>query len=162
MRPGDGGDLASAQHVLRQPLRARRVRQPAVEQPLDDRLAAAHHVADDDDVGLEVELFRSIALDQRDALRLELRAHRRVDAGIRAGDAVARRAGQRGDAAHERAADAEDVQVHQAPAPKTLREIAIVATVQVTAIAKPVTSPVSSAERRMWPTISRYQITNSV
>ena len=42
--------------------------------------------------------------------------------------------------------------------PNRNREIATVATSQVTAIAKPVTSPVSSALRRMWPTIRRYQI----
>ena len=114
MRARDGRDLAPAQHVLGQPLRARDVRQAAVQQALDDGLAAAHDVADDDHVGVQVELRGVVALDQRDALRLELRAHRRVDVGVRTGDAVARGARERRDAAHERAADAEDVQVHQA------------------------------------------------
>ena len=77
-------------------------------------------------------------------------------------DAVPGGACKSGDAAHERAADAEDVNVHQAAVPKTVCETAIVAMAQVTAIAKPVTRPVSSAERRMCPMITRYQMTNSV
>ena len=47
-----------------------------------------------------------------DAERLELRAHGWIDVPVRPGDAVARRLGDGGDAAHERAADAENVNVH--------------------------------------------------
>ena len=62
---------------------------------------------------------RLVALDHLDAERRELRAHRRIDVAVGARDAMARGAGQRGDAAHEGAADAEDVHVHgQEPGPR--------------------------------------------
>ena len=47
-----------------------------------------------------------------DAQRLELRAHGWIDILVRPGDAMARGLGDGGDAAHERAADAENVNVH--------------------------------------------------
>ena len=59
-----------------------------------------------------IELHGVEALDQADAQRLELRAHRRVDVGVAAGHAVPGLAGDGGNAAHEGAADAEDVDVH--------------------------------------------------
>ena len=74
-------------------------------------------VADDEHVGAArdaVELRGVVAFGQRDAERLELRAHRRVDVRVAAGDRVAGRARDRGEPAHERAADAEDVEVHGA------------------------------------------------
>ena len=46
---------------------------------------------------------------QRDAERFELRRHRRIDVRVGAFDVVAELARERRDAAHERAADAEDV-----------------------------------------------------
>ena len=161
MRARDGRDLAPAQHVLGEPLRARHVRHAAVQQPLDERLAARHDVADDDDVGLQVELRGIVAVDQLDALGRKLRAHRRVDVGVGAGHAMPRGARERREAAHEGSAYAEDVQVHQDGAPKKARDRACAANHQVTAIANPVTRPVSSAERRMWPTIRRYHTTTS-
>ena len=51
-------------------------------------------------------------LDELDAQRLELRAHGWIDVLVGPGDAMARGLGDGGDAAHERAADAEDVNVH--------------------------------------------------
>jgi hypothetical protein len=53
-----------------------------------------------------------VAFDQADPLLLELGAHRRIDIGVAAGDRVAGRAREQRDAAHEGAADAEDVDVH--------------------------------------------------
>ena len=47
-----------------------------------------------------------------DAERLELRAHGWIDVLVRTRDAMARGLGDGGDAAHERAADAENVNVH--------------------------------------------------
>src|SRR5690606_8619267 len=54
-----------------------------------------------------------VALGELDAEAFELRAHGRIDVRVGARDAMARRLRDRGDAAHEGAADAEDVYVHQ-------------------------------------------------
>src|SRR3546814_18010005 len=50
-----------------------------------------------------------------DVCSSDLRAHRRIDVGVAPGDAVARRAREEREAAHERAADAENVKVHGIP-----------------------------------------------
>ena len=100
------------QHVLAQPLRAGDVRQPAVEDRFHQRIAARDDVADHVDVGFELHLIGAVAFDELDPLRLELRAHRRIDVRVAAGDLVARRACETREAAHERAADAENVEVH--------------------------------------------------
>jgi hypothetical protein len=52
-----------------------------------------------------------IALDDVDAERRELRAHRRIDVAIRSGHAMAALARERGNATHEGSTDAENVQV---------------------------------------------------
>jgi hypothetical protein len=95
-----------------QPLGPRLERLAAREQGLDERTAAAHDVADDEDVGPQRELVGLVAFDHVDAERRELRAHRRIDVAVRTRHAVARGACDGGDAAHERAADAENVQMH--------------------------------------------------
>ena len=110
---GDREHPASFQHLARQPLRPRGIRQAELEQRFDHRLAARHHVADQHHVRGRRELRGVEAFGHRDAERLQLRAHGRVDIAIRAADAEARGAGQGGDAAHERAADAEDMNVHR-------------------------------------------------
>ena len=114
VRARDGEHPAVAQHGLGEPLRPGHVREPAIEDRFHQRIAARDDVADDEEVGAESELVETPAFDEADALRLELRAHRRIDVGIAAGDGVAGLAGDGGDAAHERAADAEDVDVHGA------------------------------------------------
>ena len=83
-----------------------------VQQRLDDGLAARQRVADDDafDAGVD---RRVVALDELDAELLELRAHRRVDVLIGARDVVPGLLRDGRDAAHEGAADAEDVDAHQ-------------------------------------------------
>ena len=62
--------------------------------------------------GARLELRGFEALRELDAQRLELRAHGWIDVLVRTGDAMARGLGDGGDAAHERAADAENVNVH--------------------------------------------------
>ena len=62
--------------------------------------------------GCQRQLLGAEAFDQLDAQRAQLVAHRRVDVGVAAGDAVAGLARQRRQPAHEGAADAEDVDVH--------------------------------------------------
>jgi hypothetical protein len=57
-------------------------------------------------------LFQIEAFNQFDAGLAQLVAHRRVNVGVAAGDSVAGSDGQLGDAAHEGAADAENMNVH--------------------------------------------------
>ena len=107
---------AVGQHVLVQPLRPRHVGVAGVEDRFHQRIAARHHVADHEHVGVTRharELRRVPAFGEADAEPFELRGHRRIDVGVAPRDDVARRPGDGGEAAHERAADTEDVQVHQ-------------------------------------------------
>ena len=78
----------------------------------DRRIAARQGVADDDQVGRGVEVRRIITFAQRDALGLELRAHGRIDLGVRTGHAVPERTRQHGHTAHERPADTENMNTH--------------------------------------------------
>jgi len=83
-----------------------------VEDRLHEGVATAHYIAYHPKIWLERELIGTIALEQLDALGEELRAHRRINIGVASRDAVAGRLRDRGDAPHEGAADAEDVNVH--------------------------------------------------
>ena len=98
--------------MLGQPLRPGDIRQAAVENRLEQRVAARHRVADHVHVGLQVELAAVVAFDQPDALLLELGAHRRIHVGVAAGHGMAGCAREQRNAAHEGAADAEDMDVH--------------------------------------------------
>ena len=123
VRSRDREDVAAGEDLLGEPLRPARVGDVGVEDRFDQRVAARERVADDIEIGRELELLGVVAFDQLDAERLELIAHRRVDVGVAAGHPVPGVAGERGEPAHERAADAEDVQVHRTilGTPKTLR-----------------------------------------
>ena len=66
-------------------------------------------------IGAEADLIRTIALQKADALFLQLGAHGGIDVRIAAGDGMAGFARDQRDAAHEGAADAEDVDVHGQP-----------------------------------------------
>ena len=109
--------VALGQHGLAQPLRAGDVAQTRIEHVLDGRIAARHRVADHHQVGPGVigpglQVFGGVTAHQADAERLELGAHRRIDVRVGTFDRVAQLARERGDPAHEGAADAEDVQTH--------------------------------------------------
>jgi hypothetical protein len=106
--------MSVAQHLARQPLRPRGIGNIAFEQCFDDRDAARHHIADHHDVGPWGELRGIETHDELDAQGFELRAHGWIDVLVRPGDTMAGGLGDGGDAAHERAADAEDVNVHGA------------------------------------------------
>src|SRR6185295_5241545 len=103
--------------MLVEPLRPRSERQATIQQFLDHRHAARHYVADQDDVGRGLQLSGVIALDQLDAERAELRAHRRVNVTIRARHPVPAGSRQSRDASHEGATYAKDVNVHGAALP---------------------------------------------
>src|ERR1019366_713300 len=87
--------------------------QAGIEDRLHERVAAHDRIAHDEQIGRQAQLPGVVAVDQLDAEGGELIAHRRIDVGVAAGDAVPGVARQGGNAAHERAADTEDVQVHR-------------------------------------------------
>ena len=87
--------------------------QAAIEHGFHERVAARHYVAHDPDIGREADLVRAKSLDQFDALLGELRAHGRIDVGVAAGHRMAGRLRDCRDAAHESAADAENVEMHR-------------------------------------------------
>ena len=111
----DREHMPAAQNVVGQPPRSRRVGQATIQHRFDHVDAAAHDIADDDPVGFFVQLCRVETLVDVDAQVLQLGAHRRVDIAVAAADTHARGARQRSYTAHERAADAEYVNMHGLP-----------------------------------------------
>ncbi len=105
--------MPAAEYVLGQPLRPRNVPLPMVENCFHQGVAARDDVADDPGIGAQRKLPRVEAFGKLDAERRELLAHRRIDVGIAAGNAISRGLGDGGNAAHERAANAEDVEMHR-------------------------------------------------
>jgi hypothetical protein len=98
--------VPATQHVFRQPLRSRLVRDVAVEHFFDDIETPANHVSDDDAVRRQFQLVRIKTLVDVDAELLELRAHGRINTCVATGYLVAGSLGQCRDAAHEGATDA--------------------------------------------------------
>ena len=106
--------------MLGQPLRAAGVGQACVQDGFHQRkfgrtvrqADAADHVADDKHVGLQGQLVGAKTFDQIDAQGPQLVAHRRVNASVATRHLVACLARERGQAAHERAADAQYVYMH--------------------------------------------------
>ena len=117
---GDSQHMAALQHMLGQPLGAAGVGGTCVQNGFHQREFGAavgqacprHHVADHEHVGAKRHLVGGKALDQLDAQCPELVAHRGVNPGIAAGDAVAGFPGQGGQATHEGAANSQNVYVH--------------------------------------------------
>ena len=103
---------ATLQHVIGQPLRAGDIGQPLVQHVFHCRVATRHGVAHNYQIGCRFQMRRLVALHQLDALSLKLRAHRRIDVGIGAGDAMAEFLGQHRERTHEGAADAENMDMH--------------------------------------------------
>ena len=112
VRAGDAENPAPLQHVFRQPLRSGDIGQALVENRLEQRIATRNRVADDKNIGLQGQLVGSEAFDQVDAGAAQLVAHRRIDVGVTAGYLVAGSHRQLRDAAHESAADTQNMNVH--------------------------------------------------
>ena len=114
VRAGDGEHPAAVQHVLGEPLRAATCRRSRASRIASiSGLPRVIDVADDEHVGLRAASCAGVvAFDQLDAERRELRRSSADRRWRRSRSRVAGLARERGDAAHERAADAEDVQVH--------------------------------------------------
>jgi len=109
--PGDREHVAPREHLPGQPLRAGDVTLAPVEDGLHQRVAAGDDIAHHPQVRAQPDQAFVEPLGELDAERDKLLAHRRIDVGVAAGHAVARRLGDGRDAAHERAADAEDVKM---------------------------------------------------
>ena len=109
---GNAKNPALAENILGQPLRPRHVGPVSVENFLKQRIAARNGIADDEQIGIQADLIRAVSFGQEDALLFQLGAHRWIDVGIAAGDPMAGGTRQEGDAAHEGAASAKNVNVH--------------------------------------------------
>src|SRR6185436_9653107 len=111
MRPRNSEHMLPHEYLVGEPLWPGYIALAGVEDRLHQRVAARHDVAHDPDIRLERELARVEALGELDAQRTQLVAHRRIDVGVAARHPVAGRLGDGGDAAHEGAANAEDVKM---------------------------------------------------
>ena len=112
MGAGDAQHPFSLQDMLGQPLRPGNVGQALVEYRFKQRIAARNGVADDENVRCQRQLADVETFDEIDAGGAQLVAHRWIDIGIAAGDLVAGGHRQLGDAAHEGAADSQNMNVH--------------------------------------------------
>jgi len=110
--PGYCQDVPAEQGIFSEPLRTRNVAIASVQYELHERIAAGYDIPNHPQVRIQGRLISTIPYGQFDALRFKLRTHRRIDIGVASRDAVARGLGDHGDAAHESAADAKDVDVH--------------------------------------------------
>jgi len=104
--------VTSMEHVVGQPLRAAGVANARVQNRFHQRVAARDHIAHHKDIGLQGQLVGGEPFDQFDAQGAQLIAHGWVDIGVAASHPVTRLASERGQPAHERATNTEDVKVH--------------------------------------------------
>jgi hypothetical protein len=111
MRAGDGEHVLSGEDVFGQPLRPGHVALAMIKDRFQQRVAAHHNVADHPHVGAHDQLLLVEPFGQLDAERAQLLAHRRIDVRVAAGDSIAGGARDGRDAAHEGAADSEDMEV---------------------------------------------------
>ena len=113
VRARDRKHVAARKHMLAEPGGTGRIGKPPVENRLEKRIAAGDGVADHEDVGPDgIKLRDVIALHDLDPRIAERVAHGWVDVCVAPGHLVAGLARELGDAAHERAADAENMNVH--------------------------------------------------
>ncbi|KAG1539473.1 hypothetical protein G6F50_014499 [Rhizopus delemar] len=112
MGAGHRQHVLAGQDVVAQPLRTGHVARARFQDGFHQRVAAADHVADHVQVGLQRHLLDAEAFDQFDPLFGQLRAHGRVHARIATSDLVSGGPRDQRQATHERTADAKNVQVH--------------------------------------------------
>ena len=108
----DRQDPAIPEDVLGQPLRAGIEWQAGVQQGLHHIPAPAHDVAHHHAIDVTVEMLRVVPLAHRDIQIVEQVTHRWIHVLIGSGDPVTCCLCQRGDSAHEGAADSKDVNAH--------------------------------------------------
>ena len=112
MRSGNGKHLAALKDVFAHPLRTRCIGEPGIENGFKQRIPAGNGIPHDPKVGRKLKLISAVSLGDFDAVRSERVAHRRINILVAPGDAVACRARELRDAAHEGAADAENMNMH--------------------------------------------------
>src|SRR5690606_5144305 len=126
-------------HVVREPFRTRVVGHAGIQQRFDDRVAAAEDVADDHAVEIVVQLAFVVPLVQPDPELAQLGAHRRVDVLVGTGHLVAGCLRKGRDAAHEGAANSEDMNPHQVVTGKSASRNAIEVSTYTSMIPTPTT-----------------------
>ena len=112
VRAGDRDHVPALEHLLGQPGGPRGVSQPVVEDVLHARVATRHRVADDHEVRRRLELRRVVSGNRRDSRLVEYAVHWRKHVFVRTGDPIAELTRNQREPGHERAADAENVDVH--------------------------------------------------
>src|SRR5882672_11115845 len=114
MCPSYGEHAPAGQNIFSDPLRAGNIAVASIEYRLHQRVAPAHDIPDYPHVRIQGRLIGTVPHGQLDALRFELCAHRRVDIGVAPGHSMAGDFGDRRNATHESAANAEYVDVQGA------------------------------------------------
>src|SRR5690606_16281949 len=78
MRAGNCKNPSACEHMTREPFGPGRIGNPAFKQRLHERIAAAHHITDDDDIRSQRELPWIVAFDELDSHRGALSGHRPI------------------------------------------------------------------------------------
>ena len=110
---GDREHMPVAQDLAVQPFRPGDIVQPLVQRVFQRRVAARERVANDQLIRRGLQLPGGVAGRDVDPGGGQLRAHRRIDIFIRAAHRMAQTFRDLREAAHEDAADAQDMQAHQ-------------------------------------------------
>ena len=110
--PGDDDGMAIPEELVPNPFGQRAVALPSGQHRLEFDVAARDGVTDYHHVCRRVDVRRVVSLEHLDVLGPQEVAHRRIDAGIRAGDAMAAPLQHRGKRRHRRAGHANQVNVH--------------------------------------------------
>ena len=105
--------MLSSQNLLGEPLRPRDVALTRIEDRLHEGIAASYHIANHPNIRAELQLLGAKPLGELDSQRTQLIAHRGIHIGVAAGHAVAGSLGDCGDPAHERAANAQDMEMRR-------------------------------------------------
>ena len=113
VRPRHRQHPTPAQDVVSQPLRPRHIGQATIKNFLQQRIATRNGVADHEDIRCERNLLDIESLNQLDPCCFELRAHRRIDIRVAPGHPMSCGSRQLGNPAHKRAADTENVNMHE-------------------------------------------------
>src|SRR5688572_4535956 len=113
MRTRHSEYMLTLQCVFGEPLGARGIAIPGVEDRFHQWITARHYVADNPDIRPQGELVGAETLGELDSERAKLIAHGRIHVGVATGNAIAGALRDGGDPAHECSADAQDVDVRR-------------------------------------------------
>ncbi len=108
----DSKDMTPSEHMVCKPLGSTDVRYPRIEDGFHQGVASGHDIADHKDIWLHGQLLGAVAFYQLNAQSAKLITHGRIHRRIAARDPMACFVGDGGQPAHEGAADAQNVNVH--------------------------------------------------